>query len=263
MLLSAFSSFVLLLCAASVSSSPSSLWLQYPHQSPPPSVFELVGFISLLLRGDNPKLSESKLKRWPDLIPLTFVLPVNKRKANILSNFIYLSFLNELQTDPHSCLPLRLSGPLPGRCGLGSHVCRVWPQCAAPLAEPRGHQGRPACPSHWLRNPPAPGQVYTVTSSYQSEESVMLIQCKVSKKADGLITKCWTSPLLQVVVDKLYFLCQCGVLVKLLHRHLWSGIKCVRHWLQGEKRIKRVGFSFVGLFVERILKHLYSICHMT
>lgn len=154
------------------------------------------------------------------------------------------------QTDLRTCLPLNLFVLRPGPCGLGSLVWWAWPQCAAPPAEPRGHLGPLACPSHWLQNPPAPGQVYTVTSSCQRRACVMLIQFnKVSKKADGMHTKCWTSPLLQVVVDELHFVCQYGVLVVLLRCRIWayiSVLKCVRHWLQCKESIERVGFSFVG-----------------
>lgn len=71
-------------------------------------------------------------------------------------------------TDLQTYLPLLLSGPRPGLCGLGSPLWSTWPRYVAPPAEPRGHLGPLVCPSHWPQNRSAPGREYAVTWSYQT-----------------------------------------------------------------------------------------------
>lgn len=89
--------------------------------------------------------------------------------------------------DLHTCLPLHLSGPRPGLCGLRGPLCGVWPQHAAPLAEPKGHLGLPTCPLRWPRNPPAPGRVHVVMSSYQrAERDVNTVEPRFPREQSAL-----------------------------------------------------------------------------
>lgn len=76
-------------------------------------------------------------------------------------------------------LPVCLSEQRPDLCGLGSPVWRVWPQYAAPPAEPRGHLSPAACSSHWPQSPPAPGQECTGTLSCQTEKECLINTTKL------------------------------------------------------------------------------------